>query len=131
MISFMSDDNLADTWRRIILGDGKSWVVFAHGTCVVLPDPAPGVDLAAQAVEILREYGPVHVGSPSADFGTVTLDPGPGWAVYGHHNDVLTYVGPDEVSDDSDLAVGLYGRHKRDRDGHELTVVHVEDKRPR
>ncbi|AEB46797.1 hypothetical protein VAB18032_28631 [Micromonospora maris AB-18-032] len=51
--------------------------------------------------------------------------------VYGHHDDVLTYVGPDEISDGSDLAVGLYGRHKRDRDGHELDVVHIEDKRPR
>ncbi|GIJ18996.1 hypothetical protein [Micromonospora gifhornensis] len=91
----MSEHDLAGTWRRIIEGDGKSWVVFAHGTCVVLPDP------------------------------------GPGWVVYGHHDDVLTYVGPDEISDSSDLAIGLYGRHKRDRDGHELDVVHVEDKRPR
>ncbi|MGC5033166.1 hypothetical protein [Micromonospora sp. DT229] len=96
-----------------------------------MPDPGPGVDLAAQAVDILREYGPVHPGSSAGDFGTVTLDPGPGWVVYGHHDDVLTYVSPDEISDGSDLAVGLYGRHKRDRDGHELDVVHVEDKRPR
>ncbi|MFG2065062.1 hypothetical protein ACGFIK_27055 [Micromonospora sp. NPDC048871] len=89
----MSERDLAGTWRGIIDGDSKSWVVFAHGT--------------------------------------ITLDPGPGWVVYGHHDDVLTYVGPDEVSDGSDLAIGLYGRHKRDRDGHELHVIHVEDKRPR
>jgi hypothetical protein len=74
----MSELDLAGTWRRIIRGDGKSWVAFAHGTCVV-----------------------------------------------------LTYVGPDEVTDSSDLAVGLYGRNKRDVDGRELQVVHVEDKRPR
>ncbi|WP_327038568.1 hypothetical protein [Micromonospora maris] len=127
----MSEHDLAGTWRRIIEGDGKSWVVFAHGTCVVLPEPEPGVDLAAQAVDILRECGPVHAGTPAADFGTVTLDPDPGWVVYGRHDDVLTYVGPDEISDSSDLAIGLYGRRKRDRDGHELDVVHVEDKRPR
>jgi hypothetical protein len=127
----MSEHDLGGIWRRIIQGDGKSWVAFAHGTCVVLPDPEPGVDLAAQAVDILREYGPVHVGTPAGDFGTITLDPGPGWVVYGHHDDVLTYVGPDEVSDTGDLAVGLYGRDKRDADGHELHVVHVEDKRSR
>lgn len=127
----MSEHALAGTWRRIIVGDSKSWVVFAHGTCVVLPQPELDVDLAASAVEILREYGPVHVGSPAGDFGTITLDPGPGWVVYGHHNDVLTYVGPGEVADDSDLAVGLYGRGKRDQDGHELQVVHVEDRRSR
>ncbi|MGK5674265.1 hypothetical protein ACSNOB_15660 [Micromonospora sp. URMC 106] len=96
-----------------------------------MPDPEPGVDLAAQAVDILREYSPVYAGSPAGDFGTITLDPGPGWVVYGHHNDVLTYVGPDEVSDTSDLAVGLHGRRKRDKDGHELDVVPVEDKRAR
>ncbi|MFI5925030.1 hypothetical protein ACIA3K_03505 [Micromonospora sp. NPDC051543] len=131
MIIVMSEQDLAGIWRRIIRGDGKSWVVFAHGTCVVLPAPGPSADLAAQAIEILREYGPVHVGSSAGDFSTITLDPGPGWVVYGHHNDVLTYMGPDEVQDSSDLAVGLYGRHKRDQDGHELDVIHVEDKRPR
>ncbi|GAB3965998.1 hypothetical protein GCM10029978_030130 [Actinoallomurus acanthiterrae] len=52
--------------------------------------------------------------------------------VYGHHNDVLTYVAPDELSGDdepSDLAIGLYGRSKRGQDGDELRVVHVEDRR--
>ncbi|MBU8857797.1 MULTISPECIES: hypothetical protein [unclassified Micromonospora] len=58
----MCEHELAATWRRIIRGDGKSWVVFAHGTCVVLPDAGPGVDLAVAAIDVLREYGPVHVG---------------------------------------------------------------------
>ncbi|MFR9780589.1 hypothetical protein ACL02O_31640 [Micromonospora sp. MS34] len=127
----LSHEDLADVWRRIIVGDGKSWVVFRHGTCVVLPDPGPDTDLAAHAADILREYGPVHAGGPAGDFGTITLDPGPGWAVYGHHDDVLTYVGPDEVEHPSDLLVGLHGRSKRDRDGHDLEVVHVEDRRAR
>jgi len=131
MIVAMSEHELAAVWRRIILGDGKSWVVFANGTCVVLPEPDPADDLAQRAVEILREFGPVYAGSPAGDFGTITLDPGPGWVVYGHHNDVLTYVDPAEAPDTSDLAVGLYGRGKRDRDGHDLEVVHVEDKRQR
>ncbi|CAL9664337.1 hypothetical protein SUDANB126_07158 [Streptomyces sp. enrichment culture] len=52
-----------------------------------------------------------------------------GWVVTGHHNDVLTYVGPDEPQDQSQIAVGLFGRSKRHRDGTELHVVHVEDKR--
>jgi hypothetical protein len=131
MIAVMLEHELAGVWRRIIRGEGKSWVVFKHGTCVVLPAPGPADDLARQAVDVLREYGPVHAGSPAGDFGVITLEPGPGWVVYGHHNDVLTYVGPDEVADSTDLAVGLYGRGKRNRDGHELTIVHVEDKRAR
>lgn len=122
-------DELADTWRRIIVGEHKSWVLLAHGTCVVLVDPAG--DLAAEAVGILREYGPVHPGSPAGDFGTIDLAAAPGWVVWGHHPEVLTYVAPEEVSPPvSDVLVGLAGRAKRDRDGWELTVVHVEDKRP-
>jgi hypothetical protein len=121
-------DVRVETWRRIIVGDDKSWVLFAHGTCVVLVEP--GEDLAGQAVSILREYGPVQAGSPAGDFGTIDLDAAPGWVVTGHHRDVLTYVARDEVPEPvSDLLVGLTGRAKRDRDGRELTVVHVEDKR--
>ena len=48
-----------------------------------------------------------------------------------HHNDILTYVAPDEVDADraSDLIVGLLGRSKRGQDAEELRVVHVEDRR--
>ncbi|MEV4259364.1 hypothetical protein AB0J52_39915 [Spirillospora sp. NPDC049652] len=114
-------------WRTIIIGDHKSWVLFENGTCVILTDHEG--DLAARATEILGEYGPVHAGTPAADFGTITLDAAPGWVVYGHHNDVLTYVAPDEVDDDDTLKIGLLGRSKRDQDGRELQVIHVEDRR--
>jgi hypothetical protein len=121
--------DFVEAWRRTIQGEHKSWVLFRHGTCVVLVDPGDEADLAAQAIAILREYGPVHAGTPAGDFGTITLDPGPGFVVYGHHDDVLTFVGADEVIEPDDLTVGLYGRTKRDQDGRELDVVHVEDKR--
>lgn len=122
-------ESCPEAWRRIIVGAGKSWVVFAQGTCVVLPNPDPATDLAAAATALLREYGPVHVGSPAGDFDVVTLDPGPGWAVTCHHPDILTYVAPDEVPGGEDLVVGLHGRGKRDQDAHELKVLHVEDAR--
>ncbi|WP_026405229.1 hypothetical protein [Actinomadura rifamycini] len=126
----MTTEELVAVWRDVITGDHKSWVLFEHGTCVILMEPED--DLAVQATGLLREFGPVQAGTPAGDFGTIDLDAAPGWAVYGHHNDVLTYVAPEEVGDEpSDLAVGLLGRSKRDQDGKELTVVHVEDKRPR
>ena len=126
-------DPSVETWRQIIVGDEKSWVLFKHGTCVILVDP--GDDLAAQAVAVLREFGPVHPGTPAADFGTITLDQAPGWVVTGHHPDVLTYVSPAEIdtSEDDDninLTVGLTGRSKRDEDARDLTIIHIEDKRP-
>lgn len=45
-------DALAEVWRQIIIGDHKSWVLFANGTCVILMEPAD--DLASQATAILR-----------------------------------------------------------------------------
>ncbi|MEU5877455.1 hypothetical protein [Spirillospora sp. NPDC047279] len=124
----METIEMVEVWRQIILGEQKSWVLFENGTCVILMEPEG--DLAAQATEILREYGPVHVGSPAADFGTIDLEAAPGWVVYGHHDDVLNYVSPDEIGSPEDVVIGLLGRSKRDRDGHGLTIVHVEDKRP-
>jgi hypothetical protein len=103
--------------------------VFKHGTWVGFADPAPGADLAAQAVEILNEYGPVSPGTAAGDFGTITLNPGPGFVVYGHHPAVLTFVGPDDLVEIDRLSVGLHGRNKRDRDGRELEIIHVEDNR--
>lgn len=122
------DDPLVMTWRSIIVGQEKSWVLFAHGTCVILMDPQP--DLAAQATAILRKWGPVHAGSSAGDFSVIHLSDHPGWVVTSHHNDVLTYVAPDEVGDEPpEVVVGLTGRSKRNQDAEELRVLHVEDRR--
>jgi hypothetical protein len=127
----MDSAGLVAAWRDILNSPDKSWVLFENGTCVVLMDPS--ADLAGQAVELLREHGPVYPGSSFGDVGTITLDDGRGWVVTCHHNDILTYVAPDEVEADSatDLVVGLLGRSKRGQDAEELRVVHVEDRRSR
>ncbi|MEU7893486.1 hypothetical protein AB0B45_11540 [Nonomuraea sp. NPDC049152] len=122
----MSQETVIATWRQL-LHPAKSWVLFANGTCVILMEPAG--DLAEQAKELLSEYGPARAGTPAGDFTTIDLDDAPGWAVTGHHPDILTYVAEDELDARDDLTVGLFGRGKRDQDGHELTIVHVEDKR--
>lgn len=122
-----STAELVDIWRHIIVGEDKSWVLFTHGTCVILMEPAQ--DLAAQAVELLREFGPVRAGGPAGDFNTIDLDVAPGWVVTGHHPDVLNYIGPEDVGDPNDLVVGLAGRAARDQDATVLTVIHIEDKR--
>ncbi|MEO7716368.1 MAG: hypothetical protein ABIY70_09190 [Capsulimonas sp.] len=64
-------ETLVDAWRHIIVGEKKSWVLFEHGTCVILMKPE--ADLAAQATVIMREWGPVFPGSPAGDFTVVTL----------------------------------------------------------
>jgi hypothetical protein len=118
-----------DVWRQIITDAPKSWVLFENATCVILVEP--GDDLAAQAVALMKEWGPVHPGSPAGDFGVIELPDALGWIVTGHHDDILTLVRFDEVSsgDVNDLVVGLLGRSKRDLDSAELRVFHVEDRR--
>jgi hypothetical protein len=124
----MEGTELIEAWRDTINGPDKSWVLFEHGTCVILMEPE--VDLATQATALLREWGPVHAGSSFGDFGTITLDNGRGWVVTCHHNDILTFVGPDEVGPDAgDVVIGLLGRSKRGQDAEECRVLHVEDRR--
>jgi hypothetical protein len=118
-------NDLIETWRGIIQGDSKSWVLFEHGTCVILMQPE--VDLAAQAIALLKEWGPVQVGTDSADFNLVKLENDPGWVVTCYHPDILTYVPADE--DKAEVMIGLMGRSMRDEDAKELKVIHIEDKR--
>ena len=54
-------DSLIETWRQIIVGGQKSWVLFENGTCVILMNPE--ADLRRQATELLKEWGPVQ-GAP-------------------------------------------------------------------
>ena len=68
-----------EIWRRLIIGDNKSWVLFEDGTCVILMEPKE--DLAAQAIDIMKEYCPIHVGSSSADMRVIKLTNYPGWEV--------------------------------------------------
>ena|SRR5688500_421875 len=127
----MESAKLVAAWRGIIDGPEKSWVLFENGTCVVLMEP--GDDLADQATASLREYGPVYPGSSFGDFATIELEDGRGWLVTCHQNDILTYVGQDEVGPEhaNDLVVGLLGRSRRGQDAEDLKVIHVEDRRSR
>jgi ribA/ribD-fused uncharacterized protein len=116
---------LVEIWRRIIQGPGKVWAIFEHGTCVIFTRPE--VDVCEAAVSLLREWGPVQVGSPAGDFSVIELEDEPGWVVSGHHPDALTYVAKGAFgSEPSELEVGLLGRSFRDRDAAELNVIHVE-----
>ena len=75
------DQTLAEVWRPILGGGpGVSWVVFENGTCVVLENPEG--DLVAQAIEVLKRWGPVHAGSSFGDFRVVDLENG--WIVTSH-----------------------------------------------
>lgn len=131
----MSDDELIAAWHQIIVGDSKSWVLFRHGTCVILTQPDVDGDIRAQALALMEEWGPVQVGTPSADFNVVELVEYTGWVVTCHHPDILTYVAPADAGGvygaeaPPDYMIGLLGRSRRAQDAAELNVIHTEDKR--
>ena len=125
----MTTEELTEVWRHIVVGENKSWVLFEHGTCVILAQPEN--DLAAQATALLKEWGPVRAGTDSGDFDVIAPTDYPGWVVTCYHPDIIDYVSPAEFDSDppDEVVIGLIGRSKRDQDARELHVVHVEDKR--
>lgn len=119
---------LINIFKKIILGEQKSWVLFENGTCVILMRPEN--DLAQQAKNMLSEFGPVHAGTPSGDFKVIELDDEDGWVVGCHHPDILTYVFPNETEQPyEEVEIGLLGRSKREIDTNELNIIHIENKK--
>lgn len=120
-------------WREILVKEENSWVMFENGTCLILLEPE--VDLKAQAIEIMKLWGPVVPGTSGGDFSVDVWDDLPGWVVYYHHPDLANYVSPKEFVEESedqvrnDMIIGLIGRNKRNDDSLSLKIVHVEDKR--
>ena len=114
-----------EMWR-LLAGANKPWVLFEHGTCVLIREPTQ--DVRRAAIDLLRHWGPVLVGSPAGDFNVFPLKDGIGWVVTSHHPDIATYVDSAEVSahHHDPLTVGVIGRSKRDRDASELAIAHVE-----
>ena len=121
-------NSLIETWRKIIVGKEKSWVLFENGTVVILMQPE--TDLKQQAVRLLEKFGKVFAGTPAGDFSVIDLQEDDGWVVACHHPDILNYVSPGEIEEEpEDWKIGLTGRSKRNDDANELNIIHVEDKR--
>jgi hypothetical protein len=115
------EDLYIERWKQLVAHQSYPWVVFAHGTCVVLTEPES--DLARQATDLIQQW-PVHAGSNLADFGVLPLTDAPGWVVTCAHPDILTYLAPEEVEEgSSEIALGLQGRAKRDQDAHEKRII--------
>lgn len=121
-----SGDRFVEMWRLLVAGSNKPWVLFAHGTCVLIREPTQ--DVRRAAIDLLRQWGPVVVGSPAGDFNVFPLKDGTGWVVTSHHPNIATCVDSAEVPvpDPDPLTVGVIGRTKRDRDASELAIAHVE-----
>ncbi len=133
----MNDDNeinrMIAIWREILVKEKNSWVIFEHGTCLILLETEE--DLEAQAIEILKVWGPIVPGTSAGDFMVDTIEDVPGWLITYPQPDTANYVSPEEFGDESedqvrnDMIIGLIGRNKRNEDAQSLKIVHVEDKK--
>jgi hypothetical protein len=108
-----------------------AWVVFEHGTVFfATPSEALPADATTAAIEAagraaLRELGPVHAGTPSADFNPTLLS---SW----YPDDKVWFVGFDHPSivtivtlDGTNLVAGLEARRRRQLDHDAPNVVAV------
>lgn len=125
-------DELIATWRNINSQYDHPWVVFEHGTCVRLAEPQR--DVVAQARSIMNDFGLVRPGTSAGDFDVQRHTAADGWLVSCHHSEINTFIATCELAhqtlpanENSDLAIGLFGRTRRNRDAHELEIVHIHD----
>ena len=114
-----------ERWKLLLANHERPWVLFTHGTCVILMEPES--DVSKQATEIIAQW-PVQAGTDRGDFDVIYPDDAPGWVITCGHPDILTYLAPEEVQDEGvpDVALGLQGRAKRDQDAHERHIIFVK-----
>lgn len=105
----------------------QDWVLFENGTYIIFDDISTVEDIKEEAIKLMKEFGPVHAGGPAGDFNIIHLNQTEGWLVSGHGYGMYTYVHPSELDSESpnDLEIGLYGRSKRDSDGQNPEIIHI------
>lgn len=105
----------------------QDWVLFENGTYIIFDDISTIEDVKEEAIQLMKEFGPVSAGGPAGDFSVIHLNLTEGWLVSGHGYRMYTYVHPSELDSESpnDLEIGLYGRSKRDSDGQSTEIIHI------
>ncbi|SFD20844.1 hypothetical protein [Flavobacterium phragmitis] len=108
----------------------QNWVLFKNGTYIIFENADIIPDLESEAIKLMKEFGPVYTGTHAADFDVTDLKKTEGWIVSGHGYGMYTYVSPDEIKCDITdiLEIGLYGRYKRDLDGRNPVIIHINRK---
>lgn len=116
-----SSEELTSIYKRVIEPKLKDWVVFEHGTCVIIYHPPK--DLKTEAIEVLEKYGAVAPGSLSADFTVTKIDSG--WIVTGDQPGILNYVSEDKGREKENYEIGLFSRNQKEQDSKELKVIYI------
>lgn len=122
---------LLENVRLAINPKFEDWVLFENGTYIIFDNADTISDIKAEAIKLMKEFGSVYAGSPAGDFSVTHLNKTEGWVVSGHCYGMYTYVRPTEMSTKtpSDVEIGTFGRSKRQKDGDNPVIVHVNKKK--
>ena len=121
----ISDATLIEKVKLAINPAFPRWVLFSNNTYAIVEDERANSDPRVYALEKMRNFGRVHVGSPAGDFSVTTLHETEGWSASGHGQGIYTYLHPSELKSRRPMKIGLHGRSKRDADAKELRIVYV------
>lgn len=116
-----NSEELIAVYKKVIEPKLKNWAVFENGTCVIIYNHKNG--LKAEATEVLKKYGQIIPGTPSADFTILKIDSG--WIVAGDQAGILNYVSEEEGRGKEDPEIGLIGRNKKEQDTKELGIIYL------
>lgn len=127
-LTLIKDELAIGHWRKFMTPFPEmTWVLFTHGTCVIVPNSIS--DPNAHAIEHLRLFGMPETGHASADMNIIqprgledTL------AVVGCHSPaIFVLVGAIWTLPEHGVALaGHIGRNARQFDAQMLNVIHVE-----
>jgi len=108
----------------------QDWILFKNGTYIIFENANEIYDLESEALKLIKEFGPVYTGEHSEDFDVTDLKNIEGWIVSGHGYGMYTYVSPKEIKSPTPniTAIGLYGRSKKDLDGRNPLIIHINRK---
>jgi hypothetical protein len=126
----MTETNLLNRVKLAINPKFQDWVLFKNGTYIVFDNADTIPNLESEAIKSMKEFGPVYIGGSAGDFGVTHLNQTEGWVVSGHGYGMYTYVNPNELKSEkpNDVEIGLFGRNKRDLDGKEPIIIHINRK---
>lgn len=108
----------------------QDWILFKNGTYIIFEHADEISNLESTALKLMAEFGPVYSGERSEDFDVTDLKNTEGWIVSGHGYGMYTYVSPQEMKSETlnIVEIGLLGRRKRDLDGRNPFIMHINRK---
>lgn len=124
---FLSPEELLSKVQQSIIPVYKNWVLFKHGTYVIIDDISGIPDVAQEALRLLEAYRPKSaLEKKDWDYSISHLDRVEGWSVYGRGYGIYTYVNPNEMIDAaSPPNIIVFSRNKRTMDENNPQILYI------